>query len=265
MPKKYLQGAAQKRNADQQQQPAPTISISEEQISRPAPVANMIAPHSNSVIQGSEVPGLTDHVPLASAGELISLDPALLDDGANNVQHEELTSTSFTRQRSVDPSVALPHGYMKEISDKIADQWQITDSCPAPHIEIGATTIEPRGTFEPPASSLVSPPASLHDDPGVSPVDAHAGWKSSSLSSRHSSSQPKQMQRYTPDSGSMRRASSSSYDENALENAVSPVMADRSSDQKAKARNGSENTADEESMRLIKELQAEEYGLRRRA
>ncbi|KAM0794564.1 hypothetical protein BDR22DRAFT_814938, partial [Usnea florida] len=264
-PKKYLQGAAQKRNAGQQQQPAPTISISEEQISRPAPVANMIAPPSNSVVQGSEVPGLTDHVPLALPGELISLDPALLDDGANNVQHEELTSTSFTRQRSVDPSVASPHGYMKEISNKIADQWQITDTCPAPHIEIGATTIEPRGTFEPPASSLVSPPASLHDDAGVSPVDAHAGWKSSSLSSRHSSSQPKQTQRYTPDSGSMRRASSSSYDENAPENAVSPGMADRFSDQKAKARNGSENTADEESMRLIKELQAEEYGLRRRA
>ena len=226
----------------------------------------MIAPPSNSVVQGSEVPGLTDHVPLASPGELISLDPALLDDGANKVQHEELTSTSFTRQRSVDPSVASPHGYMKEISNKIADQWQITtDTCPAPHIEIGATTIEPRGTFEPPASSLVSPPASLHDDAGVSPVDAHAGWKSSTLSSRHSSSQPKQTQRYTPDSGSMRRASSSSYDENALENAMSSVMADRFSDQKAKARNGSENAADEESMRLIKELQAEEYGLRRRA
>ena len=264
-PKKYLQGAAHKRNAYQQQQPAPTISIFEEQISRPAPIANMIAPPANSVIQRSEVPGLTDHVPLASPGEPIHLDPALFDDSANNVQHEELTSTSVTHQQSVGPSVASPHEYMKEFSNKVADQWQTTDSCPAPHIEIGATTIEPRGSFEPPASSLVSPPASLHDDAGVSPVDAHAGWKSSSLSSRHSSSQPKQMQRYTPDSGSMRRASSSSYDENTLENAVLPVMADVSSDQKAKARNGSQNTADEESMRLIKELQAEEYGLRRRA
>ena len=264
-PKKYLQGAAHKRNASQQQQPAPTIPIFEEQISRPAHVANMIAPPANSVTQGSEVPGRTDHFPLASPGELIPLDPALFDDSANNVQHEELTTTSVTLQRSIGPSVASPHGYMIELSNKIADQWQITDSCPAPHIEIGTTTIEPRGSFEPPASSLVSPPASLHDDAGVSPVDAHAGWKSSSLSSRQSSSQPKQMQRYTPDSGSMRRASSSSYDENALENAVSPVMADMSSDLKAKARNGSENTADEESMRLIKELQAEEYGLRRRA
>ena len=264
-PKKNLQGAAHKPNADQQQQPAPTIPVFEEQISRPAPVANMIAPPANSVIQGSEVPGLTDHFPLASPGELFPLDPALFDDSASNFQHEELTVTSVTLQRSIGPSVASPHEYMKELSNKIADQWQINDSCPAPHIEIGMTTIEPRGSFEPPASSLVSPPASLHDDAGVSPVDAHAGWKSSSLSSRHSSSQPKQMQRYTPDSGSMRRASSSSYDENALEKAVSPVMADMSSDQKPKARIGSENTADEESMRLIKELQAEEYGLRRRA
>lgn len=264
-PKKYLQGAAHKRNAYQQQQPAPNISISEEHISRPAPIANMIAPPSNSVIQGSEVPGLTDHVPLASPGELTHLDPALFDNSANNAQHEELTSTSVTCQRSVGPSVALPHKYVKELPNKIGDQWQITDSCPASHVEIAATTIEPRGSFEPPASSLVSPPASLHDDAGVSPVDAPAGWKSSSLSSRHSSSQPKQMQRYTPDSGSMRRASSSSYDENAQENAVLPVMANMSSDQKAKARNGSQDTADEESMRLIKELQAEEYGLRRRA
>ena len=62
----------------------------------------------------------------------------------------------------------------------------------------------------------------------------------------------------------MRRASSSSYGENAQENATSPVIAESSFYHKSKARIGSENMADEESMKLIKEIQAEEYGLRRR-
>ena len=62
----------------------------------------------------------------------------------------------------------------------------------------------------------------------------------------------------------MRRASSSSYGENAQEKAALPSISDLTSVEKPEARAVSENRADEESLKLIKELQAEEYGLRRR-
>lgn len=240
------------------------VSVFGEQKKRPAPVANMIARPASLVIQESGVPGLPDGCPQASPAESFPLDPALFEDSANCVQHEEQTTVPVALQHSAGPSAVSPRNYVKELSGKPADQWQISDSFLVPDIEIGAATLQSRESFEPPASSLVSPPASSHDDAGTSPIDGHAGWKSSIISSRHSSTQPKQMQRYTPESGSMRRASSSSYGENGHEKAASPVTADLSSDQKPKMSIESEDMADEESMRLIKELQAEEYGLRKR-
>ena len=259
--KKHVQEAVRKRNVDQQQ-PVPTVPVLEEQTRRPAPIANMIARPASTVIQEASTSSLSKSLPKAPSAEPFPLDPALFEGSANCIPHEEQT-VADTLQQSISSSAVSNHRYIRELSDKIADQWQITDSCPAPDVEIGTTTLESSETFEPPASSLVSPPASAHDDAGISPINAHAGWKSSTVSSRHSSSQPKQMQRYTPESGSMRRASSSSYGENSQQPA-SPVRADLSSGQKHKARTASESTADEESMRLIKELQAEEYGLRRR-
>jgi len=64
----------------------------------------------------------------------------------------------------------------------------------------------------------------------------------------------------------MRRASSSSYgDNNATENAVSPAIAEPTADIPSPAAMlSSETIADEGSLRLIKELQAQDYGLRRR-
>lgn len=242
----------------------PTIPVLEEQMRRPAPTANMIAQPASPVIPGKSIPSLPDGLPKTSSVEPFRLDPALFEDNANGSQHEEQTAASVTLQKSVGPRGASPRRYKKELSDNIADQWQITDTRHAPDIEVRVATLDSRESFEPQASSLVSPPASSHDDAGVSPINAHAEWKSSTVSSRHSSSQPKQTQRYTPESGSIRRASSSSYSEKAQEKPASPVMADLSSDQKPKVRSGSENMADEESMRLIKELQAEEYGLRKR-
>lgn len=227
-------------------------------------MANMIARPTSPVIQEPGILSLPNGFPQASSAETFPLDPALFEDSANSIQHEEQTAVSVTLQKAIGPSAVSPRRYIKELSNKVADQWQITDTCHTPDIEVGVATLDSRESFEPPASSLVSPPASSHDDDGTSPINAHAEWKSSTVSSRHSSSQPKQMQRYTPESGSMRRASSSSYGDSAHEKAASPVMADSSSDHKPKARTGLENMADEESMRLIKELQAEEYGLRRR-
>ena len=226
------------------------------------PIANMIAPPVSPVFQEPGLPSLPNGFPQASPVEAFPLDPALFEDITNSIQREEQTTVPVTLRQSIGPTSVSPHRYIEELSEKVAEQWQITNSCPAPDIEIGAATLESRESFQAPASSLVSPPASSHDDAGISPTNSHAGWKSSP-GSRHSSSQPKQMQRYTPESG-MRRASSSSCGDNAQENVASPVIADLSSDQKSKSRICSENMADEESMKLIKELQAEEYGLRRR-
>ena len=253
-PRKHVQGTVRKSNFDQQR-PTPSRSEFEEQMRRPAPIAKMIARRASP---------LPDNLLQAPFSKPLPLDPALFNDNANSILQEEQASVSSNFQQSISPSTVLHPGDTKELLDKVADQWQITGSCPAPDIGVGTATLESSESFEPPASSLVSPPASSHDDAGISPINAHAGWESSTVSSRHSSSQPKQMQRYTPESGSMRRASSSSYGENLQEQPASSIMAGLSSDQKPKVREISENMADEDSMKLIKELQAEEYGLRRR-
>ena len=253
-PRKHVQGAVRKRNLDQQR-PTPSRSEFEEQMRRPAPIANMIARRASP---------LPDNLLQAPFSEPLPLDPALFNVNANSISHEEQASVSSNFQQSVSPSTQWHPGDTKELLAKVADQWQITGSCPAPNIDVGTATLESSESFEPPASSLVSPPASSHDDADISLINAHAGWESSTISSRQSSSQPKQMQRYTPESGSMRRASSSSYGENLQEQPGSSIMAELSSDQKPKVRAISENMADEDSMKLIKELQAEEYGLRRR-
>ena len=126
---------------------------------------------------------------------------------------------------------------------------------------------------QPAASSLVSPPASSHDDVGKSPLPSQAELTPSTSSSRHSSRHPKQVRRYTPESGPARRTSSSSVGEaNAGKSIVgdigqptiptSPMFS--SSRRQSKVDGGLDIVADEESLKLIKELQAEEHGLRRR-
>ncbi len=125
----------------------------------------------------------------------------------------------------------------------------------------------------PAASSLVSPPASSHDDIDKSPMPSQAELTPSTSSSRHSSRHPKQVRRYTPESGPARRTSSSSAGD-AIFGKAAPVTVDPStvptspvfamSRREPRIDGGPETVADEESLRLIKELQAEEHGLRRR-
>ena len=190
--------------------------------------------------------------------------------------------------------------------------------------KVDMITFETRESYEQPASSLVSPPASTSDDAGHSPPAGNETWTPSITSSRQSSRQPKQIhlqQRNTPESGPVRRASTSSCGENTVQkevdNGTSPTVTEPSSSdqqpthQRSGAepsvfqfqyrRNSSEQLAqdplvppnlrgstpttqhpksspfvrstsvnarstqeDEESLKLIKELQAQDYGLRRR-
>ncbi|MCJ1437951.1 JmjC domain-containing histone demethylation protein 1 [Xylographa pallens] len=132
---------------------------------------------------------------------------------------------------------------------------------------------------QPSASTLVSPPASTHNTDEETP---HAVSKAQNItpsatssSSRHSSRPANTTQHYTPESGSVRRASSSSVGiaTGLLREGGSPIggTSRRSGSVLAgeakkgrKSRVGSEIEADEESMRLIRELQAQDMGLRRR-
>ncbi|KAL9005062.1 MAG: hypothetical protein Q9188_002135 [Gyalolechia gomerana] len=135
-----------------------------------------------------------------------------------------------------------------------------------------STQLSSGRSFEPPAaSSLVSPPASSHDESEQPASLAEPKLLCSGSSSRHSSRHPMQAQRFTPESGPARRESSSSVvwastAEVVKSPSTSPlsVQAPESAQKRIKVRLGSEIEADEESLKLIKALQAEDYGLRRR-
>ena len=103
-------------------------------------------------------------------------------------------------------------------------------------------------------SFLASPPASAHEATDESPKLSE-GIPSSSTSDI----QIKAYQTYTPDSSSVRRTSPSSAEDRwGGKEKWTPSV------QVKKARGLSLPTADEESMKLIKELQAQDLGLRRR-
>lgn len=133
---------------------------------------------------------------------------------------------------------------------------------------------------QPAASSLASPPPSSHGDserPLVQGTSDPKSTFSSNSSPRQSLRHPtmqSQQQRFTPDSAPTRRDSTSSIagaiatspaaEEARTPNTSSPSGTMDSAQKKMKASLGSEMEADEESLKLIRKLQAEEYGLRRR-
>ncbi len=172
----------------------------------------------------------------------------------------------------------LPVGNLRAPTENIEDEVQLVAIPPASSLatEVGFVREMPlpNESFpQPAASSLVSPPASSHNDAGHTSPVSETNRPPSSSSSRHSSRHVKQVQRYTPESGSARRASSSSVADMMEEKSASLInrgdTANMSgevdaSPKRAKTRLSSEPFADEESLKLIKELQAQDYGLRRR-
>ena len=252
---------------------SPMLGLSDavEQVRRPAPVANMIA---QPPIVENQAP-IKSSLPAASlqATAELALDPALFDNSLSNLLCDDPMTEPVVHQQPPAREGELITNVVTELP-KIAEKaWQMDTSHAATDDKAKTVSFEPKESFDQPASSLVSPPASSHEDAGHSPTGANGTWSPSASSSRQSSSQPKQIhhqQRYTPESGPMRRASSSSYGDNNIHNAaekassptaIEPLRSDRKPIHK---RLSSESMADEESLRLIKELQAQEYGLRRR-
>lgn len=248
-------------------------------VQRPAPVANMMGHSSSS----------------ASTANMMNYSPSSVNQQSNQARTAALTSdaelanqalcqlnnTIISTHAQGDEKCnlkPLPLETSREPAENIEDEVQLVDIPPTSNLKVKAGFVRevplPNESFpQPAASSLVSPPASAHNDAGHTPSASEPNRTPSSSSSRHSSRHPKQVQRYTPESGSARRASSSSVADMMAEKSTSLINRVESanisaeidtSPKRAKPRLSSETFADEESMRLIKELQAQEYGLRRR-
>jgi F-box and leucine-rich repeat protein 10/11 len=131
--------------------------------------------------------------------------------------------------------------------------------------------VEGLNSSQPLASSLVSPPDSTHAGGEQTPpaTGKIKGFTppTTSASSRHSSRPAKVAARFTPESGTVRRPSSSSAGGAFSRESTSPTTSlptSATSHKRSKSRAQSEIEADEESLRLIRELQAADLGLRRR-
>lgn len=241
--------------------------VLENSVRRVAPVANMVAQQPSLQPDMNTKSGLLDAAVQKDIAERASLllDPALFSTSTKDSAYPEQAphSTKFT------PALGLvndpPPSITAELPGYTPNQHLLSTSYTTSNPKIGIAPFESRDSFEQPASSLVSPPASSHDDVGNSPTTEPPQWAPSRSSSEQSSTHLKQVQqRYTPESGPMRRASSSSYGEAAPEQATYAEGKEPSSSPKARAGLKEEYMADKESLRLIKELQAQELGLRRR-
>ncbi|KAL8675292.1 MAG: hypothetical protein Q9168_000321 [Polycauliona sp. 1 TL-2023] len=187
--------------------------------------------------------------------------------------NEDLTPPSI-REQDASELQANAEGAI-EGPDRDAMQQSFDRPMSALKHEMPPALPETTASFEQPAaSSLVSPPASSHEDSDQPKQDAGPKRQYSGSSSRQSS-RHRQTQRYTPESGPTRRDSSSSAVVNtpAVEDKwsstsppVSSTQALDAAQKQSKARLHSDTVvADEESLKLIKALQAQDYGLRRRS
>lgn len=252
-------------------------TVSDAPIFQRAPVANMVlsAPAHEAPEQGQQ-----DMVSAFDQTE----EAAVADD--TGTLHTCLDHDEGDRAVESPPAPAMRSG--TAISDPAPDiPSEVSLSHPLPSTPPDSKEDIPLDpaltTSSQPANSLVSPPASEHQNADNAPPSPPT------TSSRHSSPQPKQ-QRYTPESSS--RRASTSFTNDVAETSesgrassgpttagkeVSPTttisttgedqkkeVALESPTEKRKPRGSMDGIADEESLRLIKELQAEEYGLRRR-
>lgn len=255
----------------------PSASRSESEKLKPAPVATTAGHDLHSGGQKSRHRSLP-----ISAGES---KPVLLNfpsrESAHQTQAEGPTTVDGEMSSPVqDSNPAAANANEQNIQQRRGNSEDhihlMSGSSPSSQkasLQMEAPFLEQHSSVEQPAASLVSPPASAHDDAEKSPVTSQPSNLASSTSSRHSSRHPKQVQRYTPESGPARRASSSSFGEVGVGKntaAVVKVLNVRTdvetprTPRDVKVNFSPEVVADEESLKLIKELQAQEHGLRRR-
>jgi len=252
-------------------------TVSDAQSYQQAPVANMIqstpAHEAQEHRQQDMVSAFDQMEAAAAANDMDALHTSLDHDKGDQAAENPPAPAVRSGTALSDPAPDIPSEVL--LSHPVAS----TPPDSKEDIPLGPNP----ATASEPAASLVSPPASEHQNAGNIPPSPPT------TSSRHSSHHPKQ-QRYTPETASRRASTSSTNDAaEASESGrassgpttggkeVSPMttisttgddekkeIGLESSAEKRKPRGSMDGIADEESLRLIKELQAEEYGLRRR-
>ena len=248
-------------------------------VQRPAPVANMMGYNPNSaplLILKRHSPVLQHQPSNAPSATPLQGDAELANQAVRQLNNAVLDTQIHADEKHLsDPS---PLRRATEPVESTEDEVQLVAMPPVPDLKAEAGFVQEVSLLDesfsqPAASCLVSPPASSHNDAGRTSPTSEPKLTPSSSSSRHSSRHPKQVQRYTPDSGSTRRASSSSaadmmagksHSLTARGDSAHMFKGVDASAKRAKPRLSSDIYADEESLRLIKELQAQDYGLRRR-
>ncbi len=248
-------------------------------VQRPAPVANMMG-RSPSSAPTANMMGCSP-ISENQQSDRARTDALTSDADLANQALCQLNNAIINTQARGDEKCKLqplPSETSRRPAENIEDEVQLVAMPPTSNLKAEAGFVRevplPDESFpQPAASSLVSPPASSHNDAGHTPPASEPNRTPSSSSSRHSSRHPKQVQRYTPESGSARRASSSSVADMMVEKSASLINRGETanisgeidtSQKRAKPRLSSETFTDEESLKLIKELQAQDYGLRRR-
>ena len=237
--------------------PADEQSCRQEQ-SRMAPIANMIAPTANV---------------LAAPQQFIE-QRSFMPDGILNLEDLTKEPTVMVSQAPVNVVAAQAQTARDQSSTesaaivaKIQQDARSEQKHEEPGEDEAATTEAPTATGQPPpSSSLISPPASSNDDVGSSPINGVATYSPSPPPSKQlpSQAQKEVHQRYTPESGSLRRASSSSFEQQrhgSGQNKGDELPLAAASNE---PRMPPIAVTDQESLRLIKELQVQDYGLRRR-
>ena len=202
-----------------------------------APMANMISEHDS--VQTSN-----DDFGDPSSG--VVFDESGCNDSLNRDKIRRPTAKGMADARSDAP----------EDKPLALDPLLVLGNTKAMELSSNQRTHNSSTIFNQPSSSLVSPPLSSHENVGESPMAAGTTPTKSQSSSRGTSQPPQEnFQRYTPESGPIRKVSYTSSRIPSVEQEVP----------KAKKHRTSIEDADLESIKLIKELQAQDLGLRRRA
>ena len=184
------------------------------------------------------------------------LDPELLVEPQNNVQQQQ------QQQQQQQPAVFHPE-----------DEVNLIATSPLSDLKC---ELDPETALisQSLTSSLVSPPDSTHAGSERTPPTTSKLKRitppTTGASSRDSSrpaNPVKLPSRFTPESGTVRRPSTSSTGGAFSRESTSPTMSvplSATSQKRNKSRMSSDIDVDEESLKLIKELQAEDRGLRKR-
>ena len=250
----------------QQAYRAPNPVVLADQAPRVAPVANMVAQPPDVEMHSNMFPTSPEASEQRSIAERATqlLDPALFAD-----QKASFFTDGIPLQMSPPTTTFAPMGPSQDAT--LAEACDNAEGHSYPSNEAQDTTynsapVEPQESFERPASSLVSPPASIHDDDACKVSNSpDASWSACDPVAQSAVVQEEPMQqRYTPDSGSMDGASLSPRDKAMPEEDMPAHVQEPRPTPSLKTAVGSDFQADEDSLKLIKELQAQELGLRRR-